>query len=425
MVWGRSLYSWGARDLSLERLRQPLTFTDSAFFSSSFASSGQALSPDRDGLSDLATRHPDLHPPDLLTPHAFYTLSTASSTQALPTLLLDYPLHTLAYLALGPLTSLAHLHALSPSPAESLLHHFGPILVMGGAIDVPGNTSPVAEFNTYADPVAASTIFSLGCSSLHLFPLDITTPHTLPFDLYALLVDEHFVDTLTPSRAHMKAPLVHFTSAFLERTREVVRRFGGVEMEMHDPLVVWAAIEWSRSGGKVVKEGQFAPGWKWERKEFEVETCVFFLRSLSFRSLVAYACFWTQSWEPHARYARYGSSSQRRRPFASADAEQEPRRRDRRAARWSGGEGGRRGTRDKGGRWDSRVGCVEGVAAGADLGSARDGGVETIPCCWIRACGSPAPCSLLLLLRFPLGLSGRAGGFRRSPAGARVLDSRD
>lgn len=56
-------------------------------------------------------------------------------------------------------------------------------------------------------------------------------------------------------------------------------------MEMHDPLVVWAAIEWSRSGEKVVEEdqerkGEFAPRWSWERKEFEVETCVPF--SISF-----------------------------------------------------------------------------------------------------------------------------------------------
>jgi hypothetical protein len=28
---------------------------------------------------------------------------------------------------------------------------------MGGALDVPGNTSPTAEFNSYADPVSVGS----------------------------------------------------------------------------------------------------------------------------------------------------------------------------------------------------------------------------------------------------------------------------
>lgn len=173
-------------------------------------------------------------------------------TVALPELMLDYPPSTIAYLALGPLTSLARLHAISP--ITSFLHHFALILVMGGAVDVPGNTSPVAEFNIYADPWAASTIFNLSLPHLYILPLDITSSHTLPFDLYTSLVDSYFQDTSSPSHPGTKSPLVHFTSSFLEGTREKMRMFGSDAMEMHDPAVVWALIDWSRDGQTIVVE---------------------------------------------------------------------------------------------------------------------------------------------------------------------------
>ena len=35
------------------------------------------------------------------------------------------------------------------------------IVVMGGAIGVEGNVTPVAEFNTYADAVATARVFAL------------------------------------------------------------------------------------------------------------------------------------------------------------------------------------------------------------------------------------------------------------------------
>ncbi|KAK4702274.1 hypothetical protein P7C70_g3948, partial [Phenoliferia sp. Uapishka_3] len=199
-----------------------------------------------DGLSNVDVRHPELTPPEM-EDNDFYYVSDRALTVALPELMLDYPPSTIAYLALGPLTSLARLHALSED--HSFLHHFALILAMGGAVDVPGNTTPVAEFNTYADPWAAQTIISLSLPHFYLVPLDITTPHTLPFDLYTSLVDPHFFDTSAPSQANGKSPLVHFTSSFLEGTRETIRRFSTADvMEMHDPAVVWALIDWSRDG---------------------------------------------------------------------------------------------------------------------------------------------------------------------------------
>ena len=58
--------------------------------------------------------------------------------------------------ALGPLTNLARLHQEWPSALE----HAKNIVVMGGAVNTPGNVTPRAEFNFYSDPVAAEIVLS-------------------------------------------------------------------------------------------------------------------------------------------------------------------------------------------------------------------------------------------------------------------------
>lgn len=71
-----------------------------------------------------------------------------------------------------------------------------------------------------------------------LLPLDITTPHELKFPFYTTSVDSTF--TLGGVGQHSQesvgnSPLVHFSSAFLERTREVMREFGKDAMEYVGP----------------------------------------------------------------------------------------------------------------------------------------------------------------------------------------------
>ena len=52
------------------------------------------------------------------------------------------PERSISYLALGPLTNLAKLMRLDRDAVRSRI---GRVVCMGGALDVPGNTSPVAE----------------------------------------------------------------------------------------------------------------------------------------------------------------------------------------------------------------------------------------------------------------------------------------
>jgi inosine-uridine nucleoside N-ribohydrolase len=60
--------------------------------------------------------------------------------------------------ALGPLTNLARLERRYPG----VLHQLASLVVMGGAVNTPGNVTPQAEFNFYSDPVAAREVLATG-----------------------------------------------------------------------------------------------------------------------------------------------------------------------------------------------------------------------------------------------------------------------
>ena len=61
-------------------------------------------------------------------------------------------------LALGPLTNLARLARKYPRALDAV----GQLVVMGGAVDTPGNATRYSEFNFYSDPTAARMIVESG-----------------------------------------------------------------------------------------------------------------------------------------------------------------------------------------------------------------------------------------------------------------------
>src|SRR5688500_13044547 len=75
----------------------------------------------------------------------------------------------LVVVALGPLTNLA----VGLQRGRHALSRVGRIVVMGGALAVPGNVTPGAEFNFYVDPEAAAAVFEAGLP-IDLVPLDVT-----------------------------------------------------------------------------------------------------------------------------------------------------------------------------------------------------------------------------------------------------------
>jgi purine nucleosidase len=70
---------------------------------------------------------------------------------------------------IGPLTNLALAIRQEPRIVENVKEVF----IMGGAIRHEGNTTPLAEFNTYVDPHAAHIVFHSGMP-ITLTPLDVT-----------------------------------------------------------------------------------------------------------------------------------------------------------------------------------------------------------------------------------------------------------
>ncbi|QUL98803.1 MAG: nucleoside hydrolase [Candidatus Fermentithermobacillus carboniphilus] len=64
----------------------------------------------------------------------------------------------LSLLTLGPLTNVA----LAMAEDRSVQHKIRQIVMMGGTSKARGNTTPLAEFNIYADPEAAAIVFSSG-----------------------------------------------------------------------------------------------------------------------------------------------------------------------------------------------------------------------------------------------------------------------
>ncbi len=72
--------------------------------------------------------------------------------------------------AIGPCTNVAAALLLDPAVATSVAE----IVVMGGAIRVPGLVTPAVEFNIGYDPEAAAIVLASG-APVTLVPLDVTT----------------------------------------------------------------------------------------------------------------------------------------------------------------------------------------------------------------------------------------------------------
>ena len=132
----------------------------------------------------------------------------------------------LTIIALGPLTNLA----LALKEDAGALERVGRIVAMGGAVDVPGNVTPTAEFNMFVDPEAAHRVLAAGLP-LEVVPLDATRQAVLP-------------------RAGMRAtlgratgPLASRIQGFSERGFRIAHSDGEQGMALHDPLAVGLALD--------------------------------------------------------------------------------------------------------------------------------------------------------------------------------------
>lgn len=131
----------------------------------------------------------------------------------------------LTLVATGPLTNLALAIRRDPETVRRL----GSLVVMGGAIRVPGNVGPVSEFNFAVDPEAAAIVLRAGLP-LTLVPLDVTERVTLT----ERLVEE--------SSRGGKLPT--FVRQITATTMAFHRDHEGTEgIFLHDPLAIGVALD--------------------------------------------------------------------------------------------------------------------------------------------------------------------------------------
>ena len=132
----------------------------------------------------------------------------------------------LEVVAVGPLTNIATALVKYPQ-LKDLIHR---ILIMGGAA-IGGNTTPAAEFNIYADPDAAQTVFRSGVPVV-MCGLDVT--------LQAYLT----VDEIEEIGAH-NTPVTRFFHDACQQALHLCVNFGLPGISIHDacPLLYLARPE--------------------------------------------------------------------------------------------------------------------------------------------------------------------------------------
>lgn len=133
---------------------------------------------------------------------------------------------------LAPLTNMALALRKEPRLKEWLKE----LVIMGGAVDHPGNITPAAEYNMYIDPEAAKIVFHSGIP-ITLVGLDVTSN---------TLLTKKDVEAIQPGAARdfVAESTEHYMNHYLQRN-------GKEACSMHDPLAVGVALD--RSLVKTVK----------------------------------------------------------------------------------------------------------------------------------------------------------------------------
>ncbi|KAB5551363.1 inosine-uridine preferring nucleoside hydrolase [Coniochaeta sp. 2T2.1] len=231
-----------------------------------------------DGLHGVHDEHPHLTPAqewralfkeansasqstELPSYAKYFTPSKTVAHKEILRILRKEPDNTVSIVVLGPMTNVALAACEDP---ETFLRA-KELVVMGGAVHVPGNITPHGEFNTYADAVAAARVFALTSPTpastmppipvdmstlapyparlsrrlrLTLFPLDITTPHELRRNAFTKEIEKH--------RA-AGSPLAQWAGTFILRTFDKIDSILGdgseAGLSLHDPLCIWYMLK--------------------------------------------------------------------------------------------------------------------------------------------------------------------------------------
>ncbi|KAF8945996.1 hypothetical protein BGZ47_001557 [Haplosporangium gracile] len=232
-----------------------------------------------DGLGKMHLNDPDLAPTDwaeilgLLDPErmgkkldlaagdlpseTLYTLSERPAHDEILYQLEQAEPKTITLIALGPMTNLALAYEKNPA----VFARCKQVICMGGCIDIPGNVTPVAEFNFHACPHSVHTILKATMSpdpemaiTLYMLPTDVT--HTV--SLQATAMKQY----ITP----MGTPLSKFATLLLGYLFDLLaQKLNYTAMNLHDPLCIGFFID-------LESEADYTQvGWKVQERDIRIE----------------------------------------------------------------------------------------------------------------------------------------------------------
>ena len=167
----------------------------------------------QNGLGGVVLPEPQVHP---VSQHAVDLI--IERVMAAPRVITLVPV--------GPLTNIALALRKEPRIAE----HVREVVIMGGALRVPGNVTPEAEFNIYADPHAAHIVFHAGWP-IRLVSLDVTNKTLLQLEQVRAL-------------ASNGSPVTRLIQQMVDNFLDTFGRPRGLTaFQMHDPLCLSAAFQ--------------------------------------------------------------------------------------------------------------------------------------------------------------------------------------
>ncbi|KAG0252800.1 hypothetical protein DFQ27_007859, partial [Actinomortierella ambigua] len=234
-----------------------------------------------DGLGCLHLNDPDLAPNDwaeilgLLDPNRqigskieqetgmpsalkLYSLSARSAHDEILHQLAEAPPNTITLIGIGPLTNFALAYNQDPVTFARCRR----VICMSGNFDIPGNVTPVAEFNAFSCPHSVDVMLQATMSGdpatsieFYMVPTDVT--HQVPLSNTVLKT------FITP----LETPLSIFASKLMGYLFDLLEsRLQLTSMSLHDPVCVGFFIDLEHEADMA------AVGWTVEQRDARIET---------------------------------------------------------------------------------------------------------------------------------------------------------
>jgi purine nucleosidase len=136
----------------------------------------------------------------------------------------------LTVVCVGRLTNLA----LATTKDPELPLKIKEVVIMGGAVRVPGNVTPVSEANIWGDPEAAHIVFESGLP-ITMVGLDVT--------MKTVFTQEH-LDQMKSMANESNREVIRFVDQMLQYRFDAYRNSAGLAgSPLHDPLAIGIALD--------------------------------------------------------------------------------------------------------------------------------------------------------------------------------------